>query len=112
VNLSATTDGAIHRVKIADIAKLLATHDEPLALFLAHPTRRLSDLLLGAVTQAEQALRWLKEHPLEPPFTVPADSGYAAISEPLRRGISDWRLSIELERVYRDLEEQPVEVMH
>ncbi len=62
--------------------------------------------------KAEQALSWLKEHPLDPPFGVPSDSSYVAIGERLRRGISDWRLSIVLQRVYYDLDEEPVEAIH
>jgi hypothetical protein len=112
VHLSTAPGGDVHRQMIGTLTELFTSHDEALALFLAHPTRRLSDLLLTAVTQAEQALGWLKEHPIDSPFGVPSDSSYVAIGERLRRGISDWRLSIVLQRVYYDLDEEPVEAIH
>jgi hypothetical protein len=112
VNLSSMTEGVLHRERIATIAALLSSHDEALALFLAHPTRRLSDLLLTAVTQAQEALTWLKKHPPALPFAIESDSRYVAIGERMRRGISAWRLSIELQCVCHDLDEAPVEAVH
>ncbi len=112
VRLASGMDGRDHRRMIAIVDRLLTAHYESLALFLAHPTRRLSELLLTAVTQAEEALAWLLDHPPAPPIATPSDFSYAGIGERVRRGIADWRLSIVLHRTYYDLDQVPVEALH
>jgi hypothetical protein len=101
-----------HRQRLATLNDLLIGHYEALALFLAHPTRRLSDLLLAAVIRAEEATGWLIEHPPASQTAAPHDFSYPAICERLRRGVADWRLSINLKAVYHDLDELPLETFH
>ena len=107
---NADADG--HRLRLAILNDLLSTHYDALALFLAHPTRRLSDLLLAAVIRAEEATGWLIEHPPASQTAAPHDFSYPAICERLRRGVADWRLSINLKAVYHDLDELPLETVH
>ncbi len=61
---------------------------------------------------AEEALTWLQDHPPELSFGVASDSSYSAIGGRIRRGISDWRLSIHLQQAYYDLDDKHVESIH
>ncbi len=51
VNMPSTDDASGHRQMLNTLNDSLITHHEALALFLAHPTRRLLDLLMTAVVQ-------------------------------------------------------------
>jgi len=112
VNMPSTDDASGHRQMLNTLNDSLITHHEALALFLAHPTRRLLDLLMTAVVQAEEATGWLIRHPLASPFATPHDSGNELFCERVRKGIADWRLSVHLSSVYHDLDELPVKPIH
>lgn len=112
VTLARATDKRVHRRMLINLDELLSAHYEVLALFLAHPTRRLSDLLSIAVTSAEEAIGWLIDNPPAPPGATPCDFSYPVLCERVRRGIADWRLSIALHRVYYDLDDAPIEAVH
>jgi hypothetical protein len=83
-----------------------------LSLFLAHPTRRLSSVMIKAAADATTAMAWLAQNPPTASAIPHIDQEYASCCERIQSGISDWRLSVQLKQVWHDLEVGPPETVH
>ncbi len=83
-----------------------------LSLFLAHPTKRLSWVMIKAAADASTAMAWLAQNPPTASTITHIDEEYAACCERIRSGIADWRLSVQLKQVWHDLEVGLPETVH
>ena len=105
-------DRADHERTLATLRDLLAANYAALALFLAHPTQRLSIVLLTEVQSAEAAVAWLLDN--RPPQL--ASSGfrelYVACCGRLYAGVSNWQQSVDLKRMVAELEGWMPETVH
>jgi hypothetical protein len=91
---------------------LLTANFSALALFLAHPTQRLSVLLLRAVGEAESAVGWLLDNRSRQSALPGFEQLYVACRERIRTGISDWQYSVDLERMMAELDGWTPETVH
>jgi hypothetical protein len=109
---SSSSDALKHGKTIATLRELLAANYSGLALFLAHPTQRLSVLLLTAVAEAETAVRWLLDNRSGQLASPGFEQLYVACCERVRAGISDWRQSVDLKRMMAELDGWMPETVH
>ncbi len=105
-------DRADHERTLATLRDLLAANYAALALFLAHPTQRLSIVLLTEVQSAEAAVAWLLDN--RPPQL--ASSGcrelYVSCCGRIYAGVSNWQQSVDLKRMVAELEGWMPETVH
>ena len=105
-------EGMTHAIMLETVNAMFINSDPALALFLAHPTRRLSIALIKAAADATAAVAWLAQNPPTSSAISNLDEEYAACCARIQTGISDWRLSVDLKRAEHDLDVAPPETVH
>jgi hypothetical protein len=109
---SLSSGAAEHGKKIATLRALLAANYSGLAFFLAHPTQRLSVILLEAAKEAGTAAAWLLDHRSRQLALPGFEQLYLACCERIRAGISDWQQSVDLQRMMAELDGWQPETVH
>jgi hypothetical protein len=102
----------VNHASVLELADAIINAVEPvIGLFFAHPTQRLSGALLLQADNLIQAAGWLVCH-VPSNLTGSQCDEYAACCDRLESLSRDWRLSIRLESVARNLEDGPPETLH
>ena len=97
---------------LTTLRDLLASNYAALALFLAHPTQRLSVVLLTEVGKAATAVAWLLGNRLPQWVSPDFEQRYVACCERMRDGISHWHQSVDIKRMMAELDGWIPETVH
>jgi hypothetical protein len=112
VELTVPMGNLTHPRMLETVREMFFAAVPALSLFLAHPTRRLSVVLIKAAAEATAAVAWLAQNPPTSHGIPHVGEEYAACCERIQSGIADWRLSVELKCAWHDLDVGPAETVH
>jgi hypothetical protein len=112
IQVTVPMNGMTHARILEEVNEMFVSADPALSFFLAYPTRRLSTALIKAAADAASAVAWLAQNPPTDWTVTDLVQEYDACCERVRSGIRDWRLSVDLKRVERDLDFGPAETVH
>jgi len=101
-----------HARMLDTVDEMFVAADPALSLFLAYPTRRLSSALIKAAADAATAVAWPAQNPPSNSEIPHLDQEYEVCCERIQSGIADWRLSVDLKRVWHDLDVGLPETVH
>lgn len=106
-----SSDPCNHTALLVLLDSLIQASAPALGFFFAHPTQRLSQALIYLPDEAATAVKWLAQSPI-PEAAPPLLAECPACCERIQPGIREWRLAIQLELVSREIDENPLEILH